>query len=152
MSLVPEDRRRQTGKTGTLRFKSQTLIPSQNKKPIRPLVWLGTLVCSITSLPDASLYLSEIPPSKGLSRPSSITPSTARLLLAQRLGLAQYHELGDADDSTIDTLNYYEASQQWPLTRQELNDPRLLIIEVVKNPEGTFRIVLIPFLQVLTAL
>lgn len=74
----------------------------------------------------------------GLSSPS-ITPETARLVLARRLGLSQYHNLHAADDTAIEQLNRFGGTQKrlLPSYEDEVTLGKLLIIvEGVDDPTG----------------
>lgn len=69
----------------------------------------------------------------------SISPITTRLLLAQRLGLSQYHSLEDASDDAIQVLNSFGVIQE-PIFLDENRERRtekfVAIIENVDQPEG----------------
>lgn len=70
---------------------------------------------------------------------TSISSITTRLLLAQRLGLSQYHSLEDASDASLQILNSFEGIQK-PIFLDESRERRiekfLAIIENVDQPEG----------------
>lgn len=103
------------------------------------LLWASAALeaCSVSA--QALVYTSEqvtAPPKDG---PPSISPITARLLLAQRLGLSQYHSLDDAEDSTLGILNTYGGGQQQIFDdgEQAAGDKKfLLIIEGAAEPKG----------------
>lgn len=42
----------------------------------------------------------------------TVDPETARLIFAQRLGLSQFHSLGDADDTALRHINTYGGQSQ----------------------------------------
>lgn len=69
----------------------------------------------------------------------SISTTTTRLLLAQRLGLSQYHSLEDASDASIQILNSFGGIQE-PIFHDESRGRRterfLAIIENVDKLEG----------------
>lgn len=69
----------------------------------------------------------------------SISTITTRLLLAQRLGLSQYHSLEDASDDAIQVLNSFGVIQE-PIfldeSRERRTDKFVAIIENVDQPEG----------------
>ena len=67
---------------------------------------------SYTVVGKALVYTSESWSRPAQAEPPSISPNTARLLLAQRLGLSQYHSLQDADESTLDILNTHGGQQE----------------------------------------
>ncbi|KAA6416388.1 MAG: hypothetical protein FRX48_01108 [Lasallia pustulata] len=76
----------------------------------------------------------------GLTSPS-ITPETARLVLACRLGLSQYHSLHNADETTIEYLNRFGGRQKrlLPSYQDELPLGKLLVmVEGVGDPTAVF--------------
>jgi hypothetical protein len=52
---------------------------------------------------QAAVYISDNTSSS--PNPSNLTPETLRLVLAQRLGLSDFHRLHGADESTLTALN-----------------------------------------------
>lgn len=81
-------------------------------KALAGLLWAGAALEAYTVAPEALVYTSECLSRQTPAEPPSISPHTARLLLARRLGLSQYHSLQDADESTLDILNTYGGEQQ----------------------------------------
>lgn len=74
-------------------------------------------------------------------QPSSIPtvdPETARLILAQKLGLAQFHSLSGASRESLDQINEVAGDPAnpflEPISLPEF--PALIIIDGVKKPEG----------------
>ena len=107
------------------------------------LMWVGAALNVYAATQEASLYIQDNSLSPASSKPQSISPKTARLLLAQRLGLSQYHDLGAADEGTLDVLNTYGGPQQLAFedeepSRQQRTDKLLFIIEGVEYAEGIF--------------
>lgn len=45
------------------------------------------------------------------SAESNVSPETARLILASRLGLDDFHELGNVNQDTIEAINHLSADQ-----------------------------------------
>lgn len=73
----------------------------------------------------------------------SLSPETARLVLADRLGLSQYHSLLGANELTIKYLNQLGALRSQHLLNDEPERSRrsgrlLLVIEGVETPQGTY--------------
>jgi len=106
------------------------------------LLWASAVLQAGAVSAQALIYTSEVnaPLSNGL--PPSISPITARLLLAQRLGLSQYHSLEDADESTLEVLNDYGGRQGQVFEDEEQirgAEKLLLIVDGVSNPQGTSR-------------
>ncbi|KAI4217364.1 MAG: hypothetical protein LQ351_000674 [Letrouitia transgressa] len=103
------------------------------------LTWASIAYTTYSISPKASIYTSE-PPNNRLSL--SLTANAARLLLARRLGLSQYHSLEDADDTTIRILDEQKGIQQLAFFADE-NEPRpqniLVVVEGVEQPEVILR-------------
>lgn len=75
----------------------------------------------------------------------SISPTTARLLLAKRLGLSQYHSLDSPGEEEIKILNKFGGNEDQALflEDQRTSLERLLIfVENVETPEGNTQILL----------
>lgn len=93
------------------------------------------------AISQASVYTFDAEPQPaiaGLTSPS-ITPETARLVLARRLGLSQYHNLHTADDTTINYLNRFGGRQKRLLPSYEDEVPLgklLIVVEGVDEPTG----------------
>ena len=89
---------------------------------------------------DALVYLFPVRRNPLASRPPSITPNVARLLFAQRLGVSQFHSLGEADESTLKILNEFGGDES-SLFRSNGDggsyDKYLYVVEGVEHPEGT---------------
>ena len=73
----------------------------------------------------------------------SLSPETARLVLADRLGLSQYHSLLGANEFTIQHLNQLGALRSQHLLNDEPEQGRrsgrlLLVIEGIETPQGTY--------------
>ena len=110
-------------------------------KVLAALAWASTTLGIYATSNEASVYLQDSVVASRSSKAQSVTPSTARLLFAQRLGLSQYHDLGDADEATLQVLNTYGGQQQSMFedveeSRQQSTDKLLFIIEGVEFPEG----------------
>ena len=105
------------------------------------LLWVSSALEACFVAAEAFIYISDVPPLSSKADTPSISPNTARLLLAQRLGLSQYHSLEGADESTLDILNTYGGKQQQLFTHEEhtrSNDRLLLIVDGVARPEGLY--------------
>ena len=104
------------------------------------LLWASVAFNAYRVSAEALVYISEAasPPSHEVL--PSISPITARLLLAQRLGLSQYHSLEGADESTIEALNVYGVKETQLFgyeERREATEKLLVIVDGVSNPKGT---------------
>ena len=108
-------------------------------KALAGLLWASAALEAYTVVGKALLYTSESWSRQATVKPPSISPQTARLLLAQRLGLSRYHSLQDADESTLEILNTFGGEQQQifaPKETLQSDEKLLLIVEGVD--EGTF--------------
>ena len=105
------------------------------------LVWASAALQTYAALSEASVYFFDKNTNPSEAQPPSVSPSTARLLLAQRLGLSQYHSLKGAGDSTIKYLNALGGTQN-PIFSDEEQEPLklLIFIEGWENPKGSSRI------------
>lgn len=104
------------------------------------LIVTGLLLQACALSNRAYLYTSSNgQPAAPSGEAASISTITARLLLAQRLGLSQYHSLEDASDASIQVLNSFGGIQE-PIFLDETIERRtnkfLAIIENVDQPEG----------------
>jgi len=72
------------------------------------------------------------------TKPRIVSPSDARLVLAQRLGLSDFHSLKDANEETVEALNALGGKAQ-PLFGGQIQTetPRRAII-VVEEAEDLF--------------
>lgn len=103
------------------------------------LICTGLVLQTNAFSPEAYVFMS--PNGKFYSSSTRETPSissiTARLLLAQRLGLSQYHSLDGADEATIELLNDFEGSRQQIFLDEEKSTERVLaVIENVEHLDG----------------
>ena len=108
-------------------------------KALAGLLWASAALEAYTVTGKALLYTSESWSRQAPVEPPSISPQTARLLLAQRLGLSRYHSLQDADERTLEVLNTHGGEQQQIFAPEETlqaAEKLLLIVEGVD--EGTF--------------
>ena len=108
-------------------------------KALTGLLWASATLEAYAVTGKALLYTSESWSRQAPVELPSISPQTARLLLAQRLGLSHYHNLQDADDPTLEILNTFGGEQQEIFAPEEplqAAEKLLLIVEGVN--EGTF--------------
>ena len=105
-------------------------------KALAGLLWASAALQAYSVVGKALIYTSESWSRQAPVEPLSISPDTARLLLAQRLGLSHYHSLEDADELTLELLNAYGGEQQSIFTREETiqgAEKLLLIVEGVNE-------------------
>ena len=103
-------------------------------KALAGLLWASAALKAYPVVGEALVYTSESWFRPAPAEPPSISPHTARLLLAQRLGLSQYHSLNDADESTLEILNRYGGEQQQMFAhedRSQVVEKLLLVVESV---------------------
>ncbi|TVY42275.1 putative endoplasmic reticulum membrane protein [Lachnellula occidentalis] len=71
------------------------------------------------------------------SNPPTLTPEQARLVLAQRLSISQYHGLGDVSDSTLSYINNFGGQQRGSLfedaASQDQASELVLVVEGVSK-------------------
>lgn len=106
-------------------------------KALAGFLWASAALEVHTVLGKALIYTSESWSRQASVEPPSISPHTARLLLAQRLGLSQYHSLQDADESTLDILNTYGGEQKQIFAQEQtLQSAEKLLLIVEGADEG----------------
>lgn len=66
--------------------------------------------------------------------PAEVSPETARLILAQRLGLSRFHSLESADDRVLDQINAYGGRQRFFHDRSQAHT--LVWIEDAEDVRG----------------
>lgn len=94
-------------------------------------------VASAASEP-ASVYILQASESPS-SNPPTLTPEQARLVIAQRLSISQYHGLGDVSDSTLSYINrfggQYKASLFEDAASQDQATELVLVVEGVSKAQ-----------------
>lgn len=85
---------------------------------------------------NALLYLAT--PSTADNPPTTLNPSEARLVIAQRLGLSRYHNLNQASDETLQVINSFSSTPDslFSAHQEENSRQALVIIEGVEKPES----------------
>ena len=120
-----------------------TLLEPQSKmKALTGLLWVGAAFEVSTVAGEAFVYTSESWLRQSPADPPSMSPNTARLLFAQRLGLSQYHSLQDFDDSTLEILNVYGGNRQQIFTQKERSpdaEKLLLVVEGVDEGSSAYQ-------------
>ena len=76
------------------------------------LVWAVLTLTSYASRPGAKIYIFDDKEHSPSPNPPSISSETTGLLLAQRLGVSQFHSLKDVDESTLSLLNGHGGPHQ----------------------------------------
>lgn len=67
------------------------------------------------------------------SNPPSLTPEQARLVFAQRLGVSQFHGLGDVSASTLKYINHFGGRQEEALFGDASRDQAAELVLVVEG-------------------
>lgn len=97
-------------------------------------------VASATS--SAQVYIFQGEDFPNTSTPPTLSPEEARLVFAQRLGVSQYHRLGDASETTLSYISQFGGSQEslFQDLAQDKAAELVLIVEGIspKNNEPLF--------------
>lgn len=74
------------------------------------------------------------------SLPQSLSPSDARLVLAQQLRLSKYHSLENANAATLDAVNAYGGLSEslFEDVDDECRRRALVVVEAVEDPAGKY--------------
>lgn len=104
-------------------------------------VLLSSLYCSAAAASQAAhVFIYDPLAAKAAPQElSSVSPETARLILARRLGLSRFHSIEDADDDVLGQLNAYGGRQalfNGPSAREHASAHVLVWMEDVDNVEG----------------
>ncbi|KAB2574474.1 putative endoplasmic reticulum membrane protein [Lasiodiplodia theobromae] len=88
--------------------------------------------------PQARVFVQDLdaPAHLGTQTAPTLSPDTARLIFAQRLGLSQYHSLKHTDDDTIQYINDFGGSRHQLFDDDQLGDEAkhvMLVVEGVKD-------------------
>lgn len=108
---------------------------------MKPFLWDLVLplllVGPVSARSPAHVYLPQSYTSAGNSRFSSLSPSTARLILAQRLDIGDFHTVGTLDGWEGDSFNAFGARQQRLFEDKTESRPNaIVVISNVKDLEG----------------
>lgn len=120
-----------------------SFLNSFNMRVLAGLVWASAALHTYATSPEAFVYFFDKNTEPSDAQPPSVPPSTARLLLAQRLELSQYHSLKDADGSTIRQLNALGGTQKQIFLNGEQDETLmklLIIVEGWEDPKGSSQI------------
>jgi hypothetical protein len=70
------------------------------------------------------------------SNPPTLTPEQARLVFAQRLGVSQYHGLGDASDGTLSYINQFGGRREESFFGEPTQDQAAELVLIVEGVSG----------------
>lgn len=105
-------------------------------------IFSGSLIVSLllaipSNARSAHVYLSGRDTTAISTSREAVSPSTARLIFAQRLGLSDFHSLEGADEDALASLNAYGARQRRLFADEESRPSRaVVLVEDVKDLEG----------------
>lgn len=99
-------------------------------------LWLPALASLVQAATSqvGHLYISEPNTSRRIPETTTVTPETARLILASRLGLDRYHSLGSANEDTINAVNKFGAQQE--LFTSDAETPFAILLGQGVSQEG----------------
>lgn len=97
---------------------------------------IASTAASVSSIsPEAPVYIFDRSSRSSGKEPPSTDPETARLLLAHRLGLSQYHSLKDADSHTLQLLNEFGGTPGLLFDNDEKEDETRNVLVIVEGVE-----------------
>jgi len=103
-------------------------------------LWSSLLCAGATFAGDAAVYLYDSATSRS-SAPSRVSPETARLIFAQRLGISRFHSLKSLDKERVSQFEQYGGKPQQLLglddERDILRRPMVVVEGVSDNAKGT---------------
>jgi hypothetical protein len=73
---------------------------------------LPFFISAASAISDAKVYIFQGEDFPNSSTPPTLSPEEARLVFAQRLGVSEYHGLGDASESTLSYINKFGGPQE----------------------------------------
>jgi hypothetical protein len=79
---------------------------------LSPQLFLPALISAASAVSDASVYLFEGQAWPSTSNPPNLSPDEARLVFAQRLGVSQYHGIGEVSERTLSHINTFGGRQE----------------------------------------
>lgn len=72
----------------------------------------SSLYCAAAAANNGHVFTFDASKTHAAPASSPVDPETARLILAQRLGLSRFHSIKDADAEVIKTINAYGGRRQ----------------------------------------
>lgn len=117
------------------------LVNSTNIKLTTGFLYASAMLHQLCgALPNAYVYTFDGLNHQPTLEPPLVSPSAARLLFAQRLGLSQYHTIDRADEKTIEIINRFGGTHDQIFNDGDERKPDqkvLIFVENVERPEGT---------------
>jgi len=109
------------------------------------LTWglaLSSLYSAACAAGVGHVYIHDSLPRSSPQASSSVDPDTARLILAQRLGLSRFHSIKNPSEEVVQQINAYKGKQQklFGGEHPEATQAQLLVwVEDVDDVAGTER-------------
>lgn len=102
--------------TSTVTFRRSSIrVPTPSLAATMKLSWgfvASSLYCAAAAAQNGHVFTFDGSEDHAAPASSPIGPETARLILAQRLGLSRFHSIKDADADAIKSINTYGGRQQ----------------------------------------
>lgn len=73
---------------------------------------LPVFISAASAISDATVYIFQGVDFPNHSTPPTLSPEEARLVFAQRLGVSEYHGLGDTSESTLSYISQFGGHQE----------------------------------------
>ncbi|KAK8162674.1 hypothetical protein IWX90DRAFT_436044 [Phyllosticta citrichinensis] len=98
---------------------------------------LGLVVPLVSSASLGHVYLHDLSaPPANLDAAPALTPDTARLIFAQRLGLSQYHNIKTVDNDAVQYINDFGGDRHRLFGQDQFVDDRKQVMVVVEGVKG----------------
>jgi hypothetical protein len=105
------DRHRRASRDINSSLQTQTQHPTSIMRFSTGLL-LPVLIGAASAIPDAKVYLFQGEDFPNTSTPPTISPEEARLVFAQRLGISQYHGVGEVSEKALSHINKFGGPQE----------------------------------------
>ena len=97
---------------------------------------LPSLCCAASAARDAHVYVYDATPGPATQAPSSVSPVTARWILARRLGLSKFHSLENPSKDALQQLNAFGGRPPKLFGGEQAKDHELLWVDDVEDFQG----------------
>lgn len=101
-------------------------------------VWLPALACLASASTDTGHLIIYERTTQNPPQARTISPETARLIIASRLGVDRYHSLGKASADSLAAINDFAGSQQ-VFAGKTRRDPVALLLAQSDDLDGESR-------------
>ncbi|CAI6282570.1 unnamed protein product [Periconia digitata] len=96
---------------------------------------LSTLCSAASAAREGHVYVYDKVPGSLPQAPTTVTPETARLILARRMGLSDFHSLENPSEDTIRNLNVYGGNQPKLFGGHRQNDLKMQTVMWIDDVE-----------------